>query len=365
MINITQVLDQFKSADFEAFVNEYTPGELAYQNYFPSLYQPSLTFEALQADFSAKVAADVVAFDSRAPRKGRSLPGKVTGDIPKIEISRPKKESDINLYYQLLDAASRVRSANQSTQINNRLIDFMYGDAGFCLDGVNARLEYLAKQVASTGKYSLTIANNSGGVTTAVPVDFGIPSGNITSTGTDWDTVASATPIADIKAKQAAARAAGIVLNYAFTDRATFDRMVATADVQKFAASFAANALTLQQTPNLDTVNTALRNAGLPTFIIWDSYINLETKAGVIGSTTGWFDGNITFSASPVLGSTVNTTTADAYVNIDASTKAENDFILVKTYAEQDPITVMTKGVAYATPVLNGANSLYILKTQL
>lgn len=362
MINVTNVLDQFKVADFRAFVSNYSQGDLAYLNFFPGLYQPTLTFESLEANFGAKVAADIVGFDSRAPRKGRQMPQKVTGGIPKIEIARDKKESDINTYRQLVDAAAR---ASNSTQIANRLIDFMYGDSGFVLDGVNAKLEWLAKRVASTGKIKLTLANNPGGVVTPVDVDFGIPSGNITSVGTDWDTTASATPIANIKTKQTAARAAGKILRYAITDQATFDRMVATADVQKFAASFAANALDLQQTPSLQTVNTALRNAGLPEFIIWDSYINIEDKEGNLTATTGWEDGNILFTVSNILGNTQHTTTADGYINIDESVKAENDFVLVKTYATQDPITVVTKGIAYAVPVLNAASDLYILKTQL
>lgn len=365
MIDVTKLIASYSRADLQAYINEYSLGTLGYKSLFPSLYTPNLTFESLQADSGALVAADVVAFDSRAPRKGRQLPAKVTGDLPKIEVARVKKESDLNTYRQLQDSLNRATNPGTRAQIAARLIEWIYGDSTFVLNGVNARMEWLAKRVASTGKYSLTIANNPAGVVTQVDVNFGIPSGNITNVATDWDTVATADVVADLRVKTAAARAAGKIIRYAITDRATFDRAASTAKFQAFTASFAANALSIQQTPNVETANQALTRAGLPTFIIWDSYVNLESKAGVMTATTGWEDGNILLSESPVLGDTQHTTTADGFVDIDESVKATNDFVLVKAFAEQDPITVVTKGIAYATPVLNNASGLYILKTQL
>jgi len=364
-IDITKLVPSFNAAELQAYINEYNLGDLQFKSFFPSLFTPSLTFEALQADFSAKVAADVVAFDSRAPRKGRNLPGKVTGDIPKVEIAKVKKESDLNIFRQLQAAVNNANSAGARAQIFRRIIDWIYGDSTAVLDGVNARMEWLAKRVASTGKYKLTIVNNEAGVVTSVDVDFGIPSGNITNAAVDWDTVATATPITDFKTKLAAARAKGISLQFAIMDRATFDRMVLTTEVQKFAASFAQNALSLTQIPNFDTVNTVLRAAGLPTIILWDSIISLESKAGAMTATTGWEDGNVLFTQTRQVGNVQWTTTADDFVTIDDSQKSNNDFVLVKVYAEQDPITMITKGLAYATPVLNGATSLFILKSQL
>lgn len=360
-INITTVLDRFSAADYKAYVSNYALGDLAYKNYFPGLYQPTLTFQSLEAQVGLKVAADVVAFNSRAPRKGRQMPTVSSGSIPKIEMALPKEESDINRYNQLKDIAARLPG---NTQISNQLIEFMYGDAARCLDGVNSKLEWMAKRIASTGKVVLTFANNSGGYQTEVDVDFGIPSANINDAAVDWDTVSTATPIADIRAVQDEARAKGVILRYAFTDQATFNRLAATAEMQKFAASFANVALNNFQRPSLGNVNAALSDAGLPTFIIWDSYVQMETKDGVLTPTTGWEDGRICFSQTPTLGNTQNTTVADETVN-DGTIKEKSDFVLVKTWFEQDPLVQVTKGVAYAVPVLNGASSIYILKTQL
>ncbi|WP_343302852.1 major capsid protein [Chitinophaga niabensis] len=365
MVKVTDLVSEFNRADMQAYVERYTLGNLQYKTYFPGVYTPNLTFESLQAQFSAIVAADVVAFDSRAPRKGRPLPGKMTGDIPKIEISRPKKETDLNRYRMLLSAISQTSNGNASAQAKRALVDWMYEDTKFCLDGVNARLEWLAKQVASNGKYSLTIANNEAGVQTKVEVDFGIPSANRKNAAFDWSNPTTAKPITDFKTVDTASRAKGIILGYAFMTKETFDQFVAAEETQKAAATFASLALNNLAVPNLETVNTVLRNRSLPQIIIWDSYVNIESKAGVHTAVSGWQEGNVTFSVTNRLGDTANTTTADAFVTNDVSTKAFNDFVLVKSWAEQDPITVITKGIAYATPVLQGVNNIYILKTKL
>ncbi len=125
--------------------------------------------------------------------------------------------------------------------------------------------------------------------------------------------------MADLQNRIDAGRAAGKILRYAITDAATFNRMVKTADMQKFASSFAQNALGNQRQPNLGDVNASLASGGLPQFLIWDSYVNLESKAGTYTSTTGWEDGNILLSETNVLGDTQHTTTADGFVDIDDS----------------------------------------------
>lgn len=367
MINVTNVVKEFSAPDLQAFIQEYNLGDLAYRNYFPTEYTTKLTFEALQAQFGAKVAADVVAMDSRAPRKGRQLPAKITGDIPKVEIARPKKESDLNTYRELLGVIQSTSMPAARAQAVRRLVSWMYEDTTFCLDGVNARMEYLAKQIASTGKYKLTLSNNEAGIVTPVEIKFGIPTGQITNSATNWWAASNvAKPISDLKALQVTARAAGLNLQYLTMDRGTFDQMILSEEVQKFCASFVAISLGLQTMPNLATVNQALANAGLPQIRIWESYINLESKAGAYTATTGWELGNVTATVSPILGKTQWTMPADAFVDsaTDPSVKAMNEFVLLKSYAEQDPITVITKAVAYATPVLEGANSIYILKTK-
>lgn len=367
MIDVTSVVKEFRPADLQAYIQDYTLGDLQFKTFFPSEFTVNLTWEALQAQFGAKVAADVVAMDSRAPRKGRQMPGKLTGDIPKVEVSRPKKETDLNVYRQLLSSINSAPNEPVKGQALRRLLDWMYEDSTFVLDSVNAKMELLAKSIASTGSYTLTVANNEGGVVTPVKVSFGIPTANIANSGTNWWAAANvAKPITDIKALDVTARGKGLKIQYLTMDKATFDQMVLSDEVQKYTASFAQNALNLQQVPDLATVNSSLSRNGLPTIRIWDTYVQIETKAGSLSTVSGWETGNVTCTTVPTFGKTQWTTPADAFVgsDVDKSQKAYNDFVLVKAYAEQDPITVVTKGVAYATPVLQGANAIFIMKTK-
>lgn len=364
-MDVTKLIKEFRGADMQAYVDQYTLGDLQYKRFFPGVYTPNLSFEALSAQLGATVAADVVAFDSRAPRKGRPTPGKVTGDIPKIEIARVKNETDLNRYRQLLGVAAQAASAGSRAQAMRALIDWMYEDTKFCLDGVNARMEWLAKQIASNGKFKLTLANNEAGVQTNVDIDFGVPNANRKNAAADWSNPATAKPITDFKTIDTDARSKGVKLGFAFMTKETFDQFAAAEETQKAVASFANLALNNLAIPNLETVNTVLRNRQLPQIIIWDSFVSLESKAGQFTSVTGWEQGNVTFSVTERLGDSSYTTTADGFVTIDESTKAESDFVLVKAFALQDPIAVVTKGVAYAIPVLQGALKIWILKTKL
>lgn len=367
-IDLTSVVKEFRVPDLQAIINEYLLGDLAYRTFFPTQFTPQLTFEVLEATFSAKVAADVVAFDSRAPRKGRQLPGKFIGDIPKVEIARVKGESDLNKYRLLLSAVQNAGNIPQAmAAAKRRILDWIYEDTTFVQDGVNARMEWLAKQAASTGQYTLSVTNNEGGVVTPVPIKFGIPAPNIANSATDWWAgVSTAKPVTDIKTLVRTARASGIVLRFIVMDRETFDKIVLTEEVQKYCASFVANALSLLTTPNLGIVNQALANESLPQIRIWDSMVNIEAKAGTRSTTSGWEQGRVIVTPSAQLGTTQWTTPADAFVgsDVDKSTKTMNDFIMVKMWAEQDPITVVTKAAAYATPVLDSPNQIYIMKTK-
>jgi hypothetical protein len=254
MIKITDLVTEFNKADLDAYVQAYNLSDLQFKTFFPSLYTPELTFKSLSANAGAKVAADVVAFDSRAPRKGRQLPSSVMGDIPKILIQKYKSETDINRYRLLQQAAAR----SNNPQAVNAILEWIYGDSSAALDGVNARMEYLSKQVISTGKFTLTPANNAAGVATKVAVDFQIPSGNKANASVNW-TVANANtsdPLKDIKAMQTTARTKGFKVKYITMDNDTFNNMTASVALQKNVIGYVGTALNLQGQPNLATVNS-------------------------------------------------------------------------------------------------------------
>ncbi len=365
MVNPNQIIQDFRLADAQAVLDVYPFSEMQYQSVFAELFRPSLSWKSIEAATGAKVAASVVAFNSKAPRFGRVTPGKASGDMPKIEAARDLIETDINTMRELQNALAQVQGTAAQGQIMTSIFNLMYGDAPFVVDAVRARLEWIAKQIASTGKYSLTLTNNESGVQTKLDVDFGIPTGNKVNAAKDWFTDTTADIITDIENRQKAARLKGKILRFMYMDRDTFNAMAANASVQKFCASFANNALNLLLRPDVETVNAALTRQGLPTIIIWDSFVSLEGKDGTQTAVSGWEAGKVTFTETAQLGNTQYTLSADEFVSGGTAVKTKSGIVLVKTWGVEDPIMISTKGVAYATPVLNNVNSTYILSTKL
>ena len=60
-INASNIITEFREADMQAIINANPLGDLAYRNYFPLQFNPSLTFASLETTVGAKVMADIAA----------------------------------------------------------------------------------------------------------------------------------------------------------------------------------------------------------------------------------------------------------------------------------------------------------------
>lgn len=361
IINANNIVPEFSASNMNAIINAYTLGDLQYRNYFPLQYQTDLTFQNLESTVSAKVMADIVSIGSKAPRKGRDFIAAMKGEIPKIEIARDLDEHDLIKIQQLRNA---VQLNPTNAAIKNQMIDKIYGDSTFVLDGVNARAEHIAKQFASTGKYKTTVANNSGGVAD-ISIDFKV---RIVNASKDWFTAADADPVKDIQALQTEALSKGYRFSTITVDQATANQIPMIKSMQEFVYGIANNGGTTQMfRPTLEMINSRLALYGLPTIRIWETFVNAESKAGVLTATNGWEPGNVLLSVSPVLGATQYTTTPEFNMTFKETTSqtVSDGFILVKTFGTQDPILVSTKATAFALPVLNDTKKNVILKTKL
>lgn len=362
IINANNIIPEFKKETFDLVVENYPLGSLYYQNYFATEFRADLTFASAEVNFGAKVMADIVSIGSKAPRKSRDFAKTYTGEIPKIEIARDLTENDQIKIQQLRNAVSQYPN-NES--VAQQLLQKIYEDPQFCIDGVNSRLEWTAKQLASKGSFETTVENNAGGVA-KLKIDFKVTSSangkNIfTPTGTD---LVDYDPMVKIREKQTMAIAKGQPYVYMVTDRETFNQFVKYQKVQLFSANFN-DALTKNyRTPSVEQVNAELSSQGLPTFVIWESYFYAENKKSERVMMSGWEKGAILFTQSLDLGSTQYTLTPEFSTNFaDVMTQnVNNGFILVKTFGHQDPIMVSTKATAFAMPVLNNLSRIEILK---
>lgn len=365
MINVQELVPEFRRADAQAYVETYPFDALQYQSAFPLVFNPTLKYSGIEAQFGAKVMAAVTDFNSRAPRFGRPLPTKIEGDIPKQEIARDKVETDFLTLMDLEDAVRRLPAGPTRKEAAQRVLDWHYEDQVFARNGIEARNEWLAKQIASNGKYNLTTVNNEQGIQTTVDADFAIPSTNRMNATKDW-TDPTADIIADIRrVKRAAKLANKPAPKFIWCEEETIELVGQNPGVQKFTASYVAVALGTQTEPGLEEINRALRSKGLPVFKVWESAMIQEDKSGDQTVVSGWEKGNVTFSVTERLGDTQHTTSADEYVTAGVAQKTKSGIVLIKVWGVEDPITVVTKGTAYCTPVLHNSKSTFILKTVL
>ena len=281
----------------------------------------------------------------------------IKGEIPKVEIARDLNEKDLLTIQQLRYA---VNANPTNAGIKNQLIDKIYEDSRFCIDGINARMEWMAKQLVSTGKYKTTATNNDGVVN--VSVDFKVKTQNALKKWAEAD----ANPIEEIEKYQEEAKGKGYSYAIVVMSRATLNQVLKNKNTRAFVLGVPINATTILPDVRLEQLNAELAERGLPTIKVWESYVSVEGKNGEVTVANGWEEGNILFSTSAQLGTTQYTTTPEFTMSFaDVMSKSVKDnFILVNTFGHQDPILVSTKATAFATPVLNDSKRKLIIKTK-
>ena len=356
-INANNIITEFSQANMNAIIQAYPLGDLRYREHFPLLYNPFLTYSNIEGADGAKIMADIVAIGSKAPRKGREFVENIKGEIPKVEIARDLNEKDLLTIQQLRYA---VNANPTNAGIKNQLVDKIYEDPLFCIDGINARMEWMAKQLVSTGKYKTTATNNDGVVN--VSVDFKVKTQNALKKWADAD----ANPIEEIEKYQEEAKGKGYSYATITMSRATLNQVLKNKNTRAFVLGVPINNTTILPDVRLEQLNAELAERGLPIIKIWESFISFEGKNGEVTVANGWEEGNILFSTSAQLGSTQYTTTPEFTMDFaDVMSKSIKDsFILVNTFGHQDPISVSTKATAFATPVLNDSKRKLIIKTK-
>lgn len=347
-INANDLLGEiFTDANFQAYADAQGGANgLQYREFFPLQFVPSMDFKNLEGQENPFVMADIVAWGSRAPRKGRSIPKTTEGELPKIEVARDKTERDLYIIQQLQAALSQSGSANIADQI----IEEVYGDVQFTINAVNARLEGVAKALTSDGKYITTLTDNAGGVK-KVEFDFGVTREDVL--GDKWSE-STATPITDL------AKYANRGYQLMVMDNATLNNLIGNESF-KGAVVGAGSA-----DPSLEQVNAWLISKGLPAITTWNSIVTHESKGGDVQEFTAWKEGRVYLSKLPTLGRTQYTNTAEFTQNfgVEVSKAVTDGMILSTVYGEIDPIGLSSKSVAYSFPVLNNASSSVILRTE-
>ena len=144
----------------------------------------------------------------------------------------------------------------------------------------------------------------------------------------------------------------------------TFATFAETAEVQKICASFAVNALNLQQTPSLEQVNSAMKTLpylkGLQLVVI-DQDITVELPNGDRYTGNPFTENVVLFTESKVLGQTYWKKPAD--MNVKGSVAALNGHTLIKKFANEEPLEEVTMGIANAFPAWLSSSRSWLMAT--
>lgn len=347
----------------EVYLKNRVYDKLYYLDFFPIKYVNTLKWETLIGSQGNRVAADVVTYNSSAPQKTRSVIKSLTGDIPPIRISRPMSETDINDYNV---AKAMGRGIDQ-------LLPLIYNDIDFCVDGVNARLEWLAIRAMAGGTITLTTTNNAGVITQAA-IDFGLPTANKeVEAGANyyWTTAAYATntPITDIQTIVAEAKTTGSIIKYMIMNLSKFIAFATSTQVQNYTSASYVSGAWVKLTPTLAQVNEMLASRGLPQIVVVDTSITIENADHTRTAVDPWLDAAgadryVLFTPTLQLGNTYVGPIAAETNSPKQVEMAKKGHILVSKWSDFNPVTEWTMAETNAFPVWPTIDSCYILDTE-
>ena len=331
---------ELNKKNLQTYLNERVYDKLYWPSFFPLKSTPYLNFETLIGSKGNRVAADIVAYDVSAPLKTRKTISKLSGEIPSIRMKKKMTETDLNTYNILKAMAKPEQTA---------LLDLIFGDIDACVDGVNARLEWLTFQALCHGTVTLSKTTNAGGVITEEAIDFQLPLANKLKCSVVWHTTpASGKPITDFVAVMTAAGNLGIKPRYVLMNLSKWAEFRQSTEVQDFVVPFALyGGSKVKRAPNLSVANEALRSEGLPQIIVIDTRVAYESVGHVISNVDPWLNSTdrfVTFLEDLKCGDMLYGPIAEETNPPKQVLQAKKGPILISKWSDVDPVAEYTKG---------------------
>lgn len=333
-------------------LNDQKDTELSYL--FKELLTPSYSVDGRWATILGKyrrVAADVVAMDSEIPLKKRAAYEKATGEIPKLAIMLWLTEKNMS------DIDAMIALGLPEDEIVSKILE----DTKAVIEGMYERLELMFLQGLSTG---IALADDSDNIGTGVRVNYQYLDENKFGVSALWDNPA-AKPLDDITKVYVKARNDANRLIYAYTDRATIDKLLASTQMRElfaFSQSFVGTQIPV---PFLDKANPVLRSKYGFEIREIDRQIKTE-RDGKDTMHTPWKEGTIIFTEEKVVGSLVWTNLAEASRPAKQATYAKVDgHILVSKFSTVQPtFAEFTSAQSRVVPIISNVDKIYLLDTK-
>lgn len=315
-------------------------------------YSADLTWGATELNHSI-VAADVVALDSSLPLKSRGSMTQASGKLPKLGVKFRKGEKDISDINVI-----QARGIDESNVVAK-----IFDDVPKCVKSMDVRKEIMFEQGLSTGMTLVSDDTNTG---TGIRVSFGYKEENTFHAQTAPWGEGDYNPIEDLKQMFDKANEDSNSIGLVLISKQYFDYIRASVYGKKLSADYRGQIYLsndqLSQ-PSRQAMQDALADEFGATFRIVDSSFKIENKDGSKTTIKPWETGNIVGVPSENVGRLVYGTLAEETNPVSGVTyQKSGSHVLLSKFSKTDPLEEFTAAQAICLPVIDGADSIYILK---
>ena len=297
------------------------------------------------------MAADVVAMDASIPLKKRGSLATASGKLSKIALKFRKGEKDISD----LNVAI-ARGTNEAT-----IAAKVLNDVPRVIDGTDARIEMMFEQALSTGTMLVEDSENDG---TGVRVDFYKSENQFKNRVAGWNSSLS-TPQDDVQQLFDKAQADGNSIGLVMMSKKYFTLFRKSKQGKELAASYQGrifNDDTILPVPGTTLFHEALRDEYGVEFRVVDSTFKVQKHDGSEESVRPWVEANIVAIPTEKVGRLVYGTLAEETNPVEGvNYQKSGSFLLISKYSNNDPLEEFTSGQALCIPVIDGADSIYLL----
>lgn len=330
---------------------------LWFPRYFRTLNPTiSLEYKTILKSETLEAMATVGSRESEVPLHTREGLEKLLGEVPPIFVGRKFNAQELrNL--EILIGSNALGLPERLLEVMGREVD----DYVYCRNSVLRRLDFMCKQVTSTGNVTVTLENNSKGIFFDVPIVTG--DNKVTSSG-DWGNV-DTDILDDFETMRSKAMALGTSFDKVLIDETLWFKLIKNKSIRDFLKGYFNPGSNARFATNFENVNAALTAERFPTFqIISDmAYVENDGKKEKL-DTAGWNPNSAVFIPSGDLG-VIHNALADEQI-----TPADNvDYLLadgvhLSRWRNRKPISEITEGVYNAFPGLEQAKKIGILNTK-
>ncbi|MBD5240517.1 MAG: hypothetical protein HDS59_00290 [Barnesiella sp.] len=324
--------------------------------YFPVKKVTGFNWQTLTNQVAKRnVAADLHADNGTIIRKRRPVFESAKGDIPYIAISREMTRADMKRY--------QTERALAKDDDATALVEFWGEDVDFCGIGVQSELEYIAWTLLSNAGVMKFTTTTNATYANEFDLDYDVDDEQKVTALTDWGNKTSADIIGDLVKLREHAKKYGRNPKFAFVNLNELYRISSADQIIKKCSSFAANALGISETPDLETINKMLAKqawlGGLQLRVIdVDITREFDDKPDITGNP--FADHRLILSETDKLGSTQYDILEDENAS-SCILRAVRSHTVIKKYGTMEPQGEVTIGEADAIPVLDSAyRNLYV-----